>query len=241
MRFSKIKQKIKNKTHSLHAQKSASLCLLKRGGLTIETALVLPLFFMAMLTLICFMYAVKAQVKESVDTAEQAKELGMYAYLSSESAGKDGIIDLGHRGSYHFPLQVFPIKDLSFWVSGRVRAWTGYEKGSAEKLIEESDMVYVSDYESVYHKDALCSYINVSVIEMSKNSIKEKRNAYGNHYKVCEKCGSYHGESVYITSRGNAYHMDKNCSGLKRSGRLVDSKELQGLTACTRCGKVHGQ
>lgn len=241
MRFSKINQKIKNKTHSLHARKNASLCLLKAGSLTIEAAFVLPLFFLAMITFISFMNAIGMQVKESAATAQKAKELGMYAYITKGSLDGGGIINLGHKKSYKLPVKLFPIKAISFYVSGRVRAWTGYVKGSIEADQTGSEMVYVSDYESVYHKDALCTYLDVSVATLSKAGIEEKTNAYGSHYKPCEKCGNYHAGQVYVTEKGQAYHTDRNCSGLKRSRRLVELKDAAGLSVCSKCGGIHGK
>jgi hypothetical protein len=214
-----------------------------RASLTVETALVLPLFFLGIITIICFMNAVKLQVSDSVKLAEKAKELGMYAYVGGESSG-DGIIDLGHQKSYNLPVKIAPLPAVKYWCSARVHVWTGYHGGSEVNGEEEptEEMVYVTDNESVYHTDSSCTYLKLSIHESTLGAVPYMTNAYGQKYTTCDKCGKGHGafDVVYITEKGTSYHSDRNCSGLKRTTRLVEKSSVDNLSVCSRCGGEHG-
>lgn len=69
----------------------ASLCtsFLKKGSMAVETALVLPLFFLGMVTLISFMDIYKLQTEHLSDLCNRAKQAGMYAYITGESGVED--------------------------------------------------------------------------------------------------------------------------------------------------------
>ena len=54
---------------------------IKKGSLAVETALVLPLFFLGMVTLISFMDIYKLQTEHLTALCTKAKQAGMYAYL----------------------------------------------------------------------------------------------------------------------------------------------------------------
>lgn len=52
-----------------------------KASLAVETALVLPLFFMGMVTLISFMDIYRLQTEHLTKLCERAKQAGMYAYV----------------------------------------------------------------------------------------------------------------------------------------------------------------
>ena len=63
---------------------------IKKGSLAVETALVLPLFFLGMVTLISFMDIYKLQTEHLTALCTKAKQAGMYAYLP----GGDSVDDI---------------------------------------------------------------------------------------------------------------------------------------------------
>ena len=68
------------------------------------------------------------------------------------------------------------------------------------------------------------------------SSVHNLRNAYGEIYESCSKCnGNASSGTVYYTERGDCYHSDAGCSGLKRTVRLVKKSETEGKAMCTRC------
>jgi hypothetical protein len=104
---------------------------------------------------------------------------------------------------------------------------------------EEKQKVYVTPWGRVYHTDADCSAINLSIQAVSSSGVCDLRNASGGKYYPCESCGENADGTVYITDYGDRYHTDRNCSGLKRTVEEVSIDEVGDMTECKRCGKSH--
>ena len=116
--------------------------------------------------------------------------------------------------------------------------WNGYEipdnPGQSE---QELDIVYITENGEVYHVDRNCTYLVLSVREVSRYEAETAVNQWGKGYSPCEKCKP---ESIsltlYITEEGERYHSDRNCSGLKRTVFSVLRSSVAGYRACSRCG-----
>lgn len=83
----------------------------------------------------------------------------------------------------------FPLPKMITCNQVKVHAWVGktYEDtGENQENIE--NMVYISESGSVYHKNPGCSYLNVSLRQVSGSSILSMNNAHGEHYTACETC-----------------------------------------------------
>jgi hypothetical protein len=106
---------------------------------------------------------------------------------------------------------------------------------------EEKQKVYVTPWGRVYHTDADCSAISLSIQEVSASGVGNLRNASGGKYYPCESCGENADGTVYITDYGDRYHTDRNCSGLKRTVEEVDIDDVGDRTECKRCGKSHAE
>ena len=113
----------------------------------------------------------------------------------------------------------------------RHRAWTG----SNEDLSAQEQYVYVAENGTVYHTSAACSYLKLSISQVSYDSIGSKRNSGGGKYYPCEYCGNLGGTWVFITNYGDRYHFNRNCSRLKRGIRCIPISEVNGLPLCSRC------
>lgn len=111
--------------------------------------------------------------------------------------------------------------------------WLGYE---AKK--ETETMVYISKEASVYHLDKNCTYLNLTINEVSYSSLKNYRNNSREKYKECSFCdGIINAGVVYITPEGNSYHNIKTCIGLTRSIYTVPLSTVSHKKVCTRCGE----
>lgn len=210
---------------------------IKKGSLAVETALVLPLFFLGMVTLISFMDIYKLQTEHLTALCTKAKQAGMYAYLP----GGDSVDDITLPDIYTYkPFSgLIPLPDVVVYNHVKVHAWTGTEfPDNGGEQGETEPMVYVTDSGSVYHKNPGCSYLNVSLKQIPGSSAKSASNKYGEHYSACEICSRNQNPAgvVYVTEQGNRYHNLESCSGLKRSVRLVKASSVSEMGACSRCG-----
>ena len=181
---------------------------IKKGSLAVETALVLPLFFLGMVTLISFMDIYKLQTEHLTALCTKAKQAGMYAYLP----GGDSVDDITLPDIYTYkPFGgLIPLPDVVVYNHVKVHAWTGTEfPDNGGEQGETEPMVYVS-----------------------------ASNKYGEHYSACEICSRNQNPAgvVYVTEQGNRYHNLESCSGLKRSVRLVKASSVSEMGACSRCG-----
>ena len=256
--------------------------LQKKASLTVESAFVLPFFFIAVILIAGMLDLYRIFVLVQTSLCEGAKELGMYAYCSPEdtqspvgivtdgicaaygsrkirerlegealSGIKGGINGIQLLGSnyrddivllrasffYHVPSGVFQIFPVFVKVEGQARAWKGFQ-GKLYGNSEDNEMVYITDWESVYHTSESCTHLNLSVEAVALWYAQSARNQYGERYHACESCigqGTAHG-MVYITSTGTAYHSNAKCGGIKRSVRMVKKSETEALHACERCG-----
>ena len=217
-----------------------SLCIsfFRRASLAVETALVLPLFFLGMVTLISFMDIYKVQTEHLLALCEKTKEAGMYAYVLDGSGPEE--VTLPDIYSYTPVGGLVPLPKVRMFNVVKVHAWTGAEQGLFQDGSQEEPeaMVYMTESGSVYHKSPGCRYLNVSLDQVSGSRVSSMRNANGERYAACETCsrGSKPAGSVYITKNGNRYHNLSSCSGLKRTVRLVKESETGGMRACSRCG-----
>ena len=210
---------------------------IKKGSLAVETALVLPLFFLGMVTLISFMDIYKLQTEHLTALCTKAKQAGMYAYLP----GGDSVDDITLPDIYTYkPFGgLIPLPDVGVYNHVKVHAWTGTEfPDNGGEQGETEPMVYVTASGSVYHKNPGCSYLNVSLKQIPGSSAKSASNKYGEHYSACEICSRNQNPAgvVYVTEQGNRYHNLESCSGLKRSVRLVKASSVSEMGACSRCG-----
>ena len=220
----------------------ASFCFsfFKKGSMAVEAALVLPLFFFGITAMISFMDLYRLETEHLTKLCEKTKEAGMYAYALDGS----GVEEITLPDVYSFkPVSgMLPLPKV--WRSNtvKVHAWTG---GTLKRGAENADgtesekMVYVTETGTVYHQNDHCTYIKLSIKQVSGAHVSEMSNVSGDKYKACEHCSRNKSPAavVTITDQGNRYHNQSTCSGLKRTVRLV--KESQVCTdhrLCSRCG-----
>lgn len=216
----------------------ASLKKIKRASLTLETAMVMPLFMLGLIAMISFMDVYKLQTEHLVKLCERAKQAGMYAYAFHGGGAEE--ITLPDLYVFRPTGGIAPLPPLWLHTTVKVHPWTGKEWDIFQDGIgqEEEEMVYVTEKGRVYHRNPGCSYLNVSVSQVGSAHIGSMTNRQGQRYSACEICcaGQTPGGSVYITSSGNRYHNLESCSGLKRSVRMVKHSHVEGMSACSRCG-----
>lgn len=222
-----------------------ALCTLRKASLTVEASVILPVFLLAMTMLISVIDVCRVKVEAQAELTQQAKKLSMYAYAASEIYENE-YVDLYKIETYDLPVKLFPFQPVKLAIRARVHTWTGRsdaENNAASDSEDASDMVYITERETVYHTNENCTHLDLSIMQTDKNSLSDLRNEVGGKYYACEKCcGSSHGNDsasygsiYYITENGSSYHVSLNCSSLKRTTKLVKKSEVTHLEECERC------
>lgn len=223
---------------SIFSEKASFLTSFKdwtKAGVALETLLVLPLFFLGLVTVISFMDIYRLETEHLFSLCEAAKKAGMYAYLP-DGDGPEEII-LPDVYAYQPISGLLPLPKVWLYTSVKVHAWTGAGEGTFEGNEETEPMVYVAENGRVFHRSQGCTYLDLSVDQVAAGALSSLRNAYGERYTACASCSRNQepAGSVYITEKGSHYHNLETCSGLKRTVRLVKESEAAGH-ACSRCG-----
>ena len=104
---------------------------------------------------------------------------------------------------------------------------------------EEKDIVYMTEYGTVYHESRACSYLNVVVRSVAAKEIGDERNSAGRKYSLCERCDNRPvTETVYVSAGGTKYHLVAACPALKRTVTEKDRDEVKEIPACHKCGNT---
>ncbi len=116
-----------------------------------------------------------------------------------------------------------------------VRGWTGFGGREDSGNSEKADLVYVTDYGTVYHRDLGCRYLKLSIHQKELSRVDSLRNHSGGKYYPCEKCWKEGADRVFLTDDGTRYHQSLNCSALIRGIHTVPLSETV-LPPCSVCG-----
>lgn len=254
-----------------------------RGTLTVEAAVVLPLFLFFMIGALQYAAMMETAVEFGTALSDTGKTMAMSAYVSKyggdtgevtelvagalstayaqhEVVSKAGdtsavkntnmilssflqeeeMIDLVLTYQIRSPISMVKLPGTFFIQRAQVRAWTGRTSTASGEGVEETerdgDYVYVTETGSVYHENADCTHLKLSVRAVGAGELESLRNSGGGIYHSCELCGDGAGGTVYITTQGNRYHSSLSCSGLKRTVRQVTREEASSMRACSKCG-----
>lgn len=258
-----------------YSKKRASSFIFKKtvkAGMTLEAALIMPIFLFACLSLISTINIIK--IKNCMDLAavEVGNEITLEyygGYISdvtmpfyvrqkvgrfleknlaenelNKVSGAIFVTDLSYmeeenivrfRLNYKVTpdfgmLGLFPVKLHTSYYGHK---WFGYESGK-----EMETMVFLSNEASVYHLDRKCTYLNVTIEEISYQSLGGYRNNSRQKYQSCSFCDELDNDgTVFITPEGNNYHNIENCIGLTRHIYTVPLSKVSHKNVCTRCGK----
>ena len=226
---------------SIQACKRISFCFFskhrtKAASMTVEAALVLPLFMFAIMNLMSFIEIYRLQSNMNMKVHQTVKEMVMLG-SAADMVGEDECID------FIYPYQASCyVSDLGFsnflmYRRMRPRVWSGYDnesETSAEKQKEE--MVYITENGEVYHTSKSCTYLIRSIRAVDLAYVDSLRNASGACYYACESCGASCTNTVFVTAYGNRYHATLQCSSLKRNIVEIPRSKVGGKSACKKCG-----
>lgn len=216
--------------------KEASRFAFLSGSITVEAALVLPLFLFAMVNILSLFLMFESYGVQLARLHQSGRQLSVLAYAQGTDTAKQDVELVS--AEYVKPLVNLMGYRGCLVVSGCVmHKWIGYDlSGTAASGREEEEMVFVAAHGEVYHESRNCSYLNPDIRTVTTQNVIFMKNRDGIAYTPCQSCQG-HGELVYITDDGERYHSSIGCSGLKRTIDCVPKKSaLQGgRHACSRC------
>ena len=203
-----------------------------KGSLTVEGSLALPIFIFFMITLLSAFIMIRTQSENTAKLHERA----LIELESGVGSARD-YIDVDTEYELSPVIRVFPI---SFSIKDHllVHAFTGYtgERGNTINF-EEDEYVYITENGTKYHLDADCTYINIRPRAVNASEIGNLRNSSGGKYTPCRLCHPSKSGVLYITTYGDTYHSESDCSALKRTVRMITLREAlnNGYTPCSKC------
>lgn len=170
----------------------------------------------------------------------QGGRAGLLLTVSGGSK-EDPVICL--RAVYRLSLPGFFLRDrhLILRDSAYARAFIGGlpRAGTEAEASDGHGQVIVAENGVVYHTSPDCTYLHLTIQKALPSQLSAMRNIYGDRYRACEKCARHgHGDYIYITEMGDAWHSDAHCSGLTRHLHTCTADEAagQGLRPCPKCG-----
>lgn len=215
----------------------ASLGVSVRASMTLEASLILPFLLCAVTALLYLFAFTSVQAKESRKLVERAELL---AVTVGQSDRLDPYVKLVDADRVSMPFSALSFGRRVVTRRAVVRSWVGFTGESFQNEAGEA-MVYLTPGGSVYHKTRDCTYLRLSIRQISYEDLHGERNQSGSRYTPCEYCvrRGTSGGTVYITDHGISYHSSAGCQGLKRTVMAVPlSKALsEGRTLCSRCGR----
>ena len=217
----------------------ASASTRKKGSITVEAAMAVPIFFFATLALVLLLELLSVQTAVRSGLQEAGKKLAVQSVevpaVIPSNLEHDVVNSIGAER-----LERSIVEGGSSGINcnqSYLSPFTGIGEIQASYQVR-IPVVYVTDTGVVYHKNPHCTHLDLSIHAAASSELNSLRNESGGKYHACEKCvhGSSMGGSVYITDQGDRYHNSLTCSGLKRTVYTARISEVPGKRACSKCG-----
>lgn len=234
----------------------------KRGSLTVEAAMVVPifLFFCYLMVQVITVTNVQQQVQYSLEvTADTMAGMGI-----KPTVAQGHTIFLQNMSKRNVNMNIIQNKFLGFSFANtrinenscmdlqvsykiiftnilgkkisipcRQKVYRKCFTGKTVKDAEDSEYVYITTGDTVYHTNRYCTHLALSISQVSIESIKTQK-----RYTPCIRCKKMENPGwYYVTKEGDKYHNSLLCSGLKRSIERVKKDEVPNRRMCSRCKK----
>lgn len=223
-----------NSLHTLHKLSSpndkkydtterVSSFISQKASLTVETALVLPLFLFAVCFMMYFTEVVRIQAEVGNEIYKQSKELSLYAYVydrakSNEiiASGKVENVVTGMLSNLYVKSKVNGgLKDQFF-------ERNNIENGMSlilSSYLQEDDMI---DIVALYRIKIPCNFFHLNQIRVIQRARVRAWTGYNK-----EKEEKTKEEVVYITPHGSVYHKDRFCTHISLSVTQINAANVQ--------------
>lgn len=233
---------------SLPAFLSQNISFLSRkisASMTVEAAVVLPLFLFFFINLGCAIEMIRLHGNLQLALWETGNRLSVYGYALGEE---------GREGETGFLQEVSDVAFSYGYVKGQVVSYTGKEYLNQSPLTYGTDGLQFLESEIFTAQDTFEIVLTYEVSPwMEVPGVKPFRMAnkyYGhiwNGYRLpgTSTEGEEQADFVYVAQNGTVYHDDRNCSHLSLTIRQVGAEQVDQernasggrYTACEKCAK----
>ena len=184
------------------------------ASVTVESAIVLPVFLLFMIGIICIMSMISTYISVLGYVCHKGKQLACNGYLSSNLGVEDeNLLDIGQD----ILRSLYVTEDLS----ERSVSIAGEAKGF--KCICNDINDDVLEINTYYKYELPTSIFGLNRMRVAYD-IKFKK---WTGYDISK--GENKEELVYITKTGNVYHTSKACTHLKLSTMAIDVSEIKNM------------
>lgn len=180
---------------------------------------------------------IAGELKEET-VVEQYVSGGIYGISLWKSSFEGENIELTAECLVKLPVELLGKRSVRLVWHTVCRKWTGWYADTDTEQEDSDIWVYVTETGQVYHRQSSCTYLALSITKTSCENVGALRNENGEKYYECQLCADKKTGSanIYITKQGNRYHYDLNCSGIKRTVRMIRLSEAGSRSPCSRCG-----
>lgn len=197
------------------------------GSLTVESALVIPLFLFAMIALIYMTEVIRFSGNLQAAMSETAREAAVYAYPYKELTGSDSLG--GMAGSKIFAAVgakavVMDSLGESYIGNSPVRRGSGGVSFIHSKILE-NDLV---DLAAVWVTDIPYIPDEIRPVKIIDRARVRAFTGYDNTHASSEEEEAEEDIVVYVTEYGSVYHKSRDCRHLRLNIESVGESELKG-------------
>ena len=232
---------LKNNNKSLQIyRKNAFITMKKRtllsATLTVEAALVIPLFLMVIIPVLSTLILFRNQISVRENLINKAHFKALYAYVNWDELENKEFVKVSDTYETGIPYALSPLFPMEETQQIIAHTWIGYVHGLSDEL-ESDRYVYITSDSEVYHMDRDCSYIRLSIHRVTPDELAGSRNEKGAKYQSCRFCRNKKSTGYYyITEDGDHYHTKLGCKGLRRTVYMIPCEEADDRRPCHRCG-----
>lgn len=208
----------------------------KRASLTVEAALVLPVFLFFFLGMVSLIQAIQTEGAVRASLWETGKRLSAYAYITEMGEEKEEIEKYFGAGASACANMLFLQQEgVDYWNQSMVAGGSSGFSFLQSSFLKNEGMI---DLVVTYRLKL--SFPLLGEIQLPQVQRCRVRGWIGDKGAEAEQEGM-----VYITETGTAYHLTKNCSHLSLTiqelspAALAKARNGRGgkYTPCERCGK----
>ena len=200
-----------------------------RGSLTVEAALVIPLFLFAVISILSFTEILRVQMKLNGSLQQTAKEMAVYAYAVDNPTDRTtdktekASVDLSDIALSETYVRSRTVSDLTGSYLENSPIGGAYKLSFLESRFMEKDRIKLR-----------CHYYVTPFFALSKKAgFLTESSAVIHAFNGYDNAGNTADDEkeivVYITESGRAYHYSRDCRYLDLSIRNVDAGQLSGL------------